>query len=48
MSNMWMENCITLICCTAIVLGLYAMGAGGWSFLGLLLLGNINYVKSRK
>lgn len=37
------ENAVTLACTTILVLGLYAMGAGGWSLFGLLFLFNINY-----
>lgn len=43
----YVENCITLLCCTALVLGLYAMGAGVWSASGFLLLGNLNYIKKQ-
>lgn len=42
------ENICTLVCTTAIVLGLYYMGAGLWSFLGLILLCNLIYpIRSR-
>ena len=37
-----LENIVTMICTTILVLGLYAMGAGGWSLFGLLLLMNMN------
>ena len=39
------ENCITLICTVILALGLYAMGAGGYSLWAMLLLLNINYLK---
>ncbi len=42
------ENIVTLLVCAAIVLGLYAMGAGFWSFAGFAVLLNLNYFKSRK
>ncbi len=43
-----MENVVTLIVCGAIVLGLYAMGAGGWALWGLLLLFNLSTVRTTK
>lgn len=42
------ENCITLVCIVILVLGLYAMGAGGQSFWAMGLLLNINYLKKRE
>ena len=42
------ENIITIVACVALVRGGYALGAGGWSWLGLLLLLNINYVKTKQ
>jgi hypothetical protein len=36
------ENIVTMVATAALVLGLYAMGAGGYAFFGLLLLTNIN------
>ena len=42
MSSWQIENCITLACILILVLGLYAMGAGGHSFWAMLLLLNIN------
>lgn len=36
------ENMVTVASTTALVLGLYAMGAGGWSAGGLILLINLN------
>lgn len=42
------ENIATLIATAVIVVGLYWLGAGGWSFLGFLLLLNINYLTRRK
>jgi hypothetical protein len=41
--NATIENCVTLVATTVLVLGLYAMGAGGWSAGGMLLLLNLNY-----
>ena len=37
------ENIVTMILIAVIVLGLYAMGAGLWSFVGFVLLVNINF-----
>ena len=42
------ENCITLACIVILVLGLYAMGAGGHSFWAMLLLLNINFPLKKK
>lgn len=43
------ENVATLAACVALVLGSYALGAGGWSWIGLALLLNLNYPRrSRK
>ena len=42
------ENCITLACIVILVLGLYAMGAGGLSFSAFLLLLNINFPVKNK
>lgn len=39
------ENVATLAATTAIVLGLYWMGAGLWALTGLLLLANLNSLK---
>lgn len=36
------ENMVTLAVCGAVVIGLYAMGAGAWSFWGLVVLLNLN------
>lgn len=36
------ENCVTVVATAALVLGLYALGAGGWSAGGFLLLANLN------
>lgn len=47
MSDWRKENCITIICTTALILGLYALGAGGHSFWAFVLLMNINYVKAQ-
>lgn len=42
------ENCVTLVCTVALVLGLYAM-SGSWHALwGLILMLNINYPKGKK
>lgn len=37
-----LENIATLAATVALTLGLFAMGAGGWSTIGLLCLVNIN------
>jgi hypothetical protein len=44
----WIENIVTICGTVAIVLGGLALGGGGWSFLGLAMLGNINYEKDSK
>lgn len=36
------ENIATMVCTTALVLGLYAMGAGGYCLFGFVLLLNMN------
>jgi len=36
------ENCVTIGATAALVLGLYALGADLYAFLGLLLLLNLN------
>lgn len=36
------ENMVTIASTAALVLGLYAMGAGGWAAGGFVLLLNIN------
>lgn len=41
------ENVITTIFCSILVLGLFYMGAGGYSFLGLLMLLNITTIKGK-
>jgi hypothetical protein len=41
------ENIVTLICTTALILGLYAMSGSFHSFWAGLLLLNMNYVKGR-
>ncbi|WP_153260325.1 hypothetical protein [Comamonas testosteroni] len=38
-------NCVTVIAIAALVLGAMALGAGGHSCWGLLLLLNLNYTK---
>lgn len=41
------ENMVTVVATAAFVLGLYWMGAGGWSAGGFLLLCNINAIRVR-
>lgn len=41
----FVENAVTLIVCGATLVGLYAFGASGWSFLALLMLLNLNRPK---
>lgn len=41
--NSYIENVVTMLCMTALILGLFWMGAGGWSLCGLLLFMNMNY-----
>lgn len=48
MSDWQKENVATMAISAALVLGLYAMGAGGNSFWGLSLLLNLSYPKSEK
>lgn len=36
------ENCLTIIGTVALVLGLYALGAGGHAGWGFLLMANMN------
>ncbi len=38
------ENCATILATVAIVLGSRWLGAGGWSWLGLLVLTNLNSI----
>lgn len=45
--NALIENIATIVGTVALVLGLWWMGAGGWSFFGLLLMLNINYANRR-
>jgi hypothetical protein len=40
-----LENVATLVVAMATVLGLYALGAGGFSALGLVFLLNLNYAR---
>ena len=42
------ENCATMAATAAIVLGLWTMGAGGWSLFGFALLGNMNSFEAHK
>lgn len=44
----FIENCITLLLMTIVILGLYYMGAGNSSFWALLMLLNIGTVKKEK
>lgn len=44
----FIENIATLIITAVTVLGLYWMGAGAWSFWGLVILLNVNTVKMTK
>lgn len=39
------ENIITLLCMTGLILGLYYMGAGGWAALPMLLVFNLSSVR---
>lgn len=39
------ENIATVLATAAVVVGLYAMGAGGWAAGGLVLMMNINTIK---
>lgn len=36
------ENSVTMVAMVALVLGLYSLGAGGWSLWGLVLMMNLN------
>jgi hypothetical protein len=47
MTGAAVENIVTIIVTAILVLGLYWMGAGGWSFLGLLVLANMNQTTAR-
>jgi hypothetical protein len=42
------ENSITMAAIAAIVLGLYAMGAGGWAGCGFLLLLNLSSYSEKR
>lgn len=42
------ENIVTVLAIAAIVLGLYAMGAGGWSGCGFLLLLNLSTYSEKR
>ena len=42
MTDWRIENCVTLVCTTALILGLYALSHDMNSFWGLLLLINLN------
>lgn len=41
----FIENIVTIVAITVIVVGGFALGAGGWSLWGFLLLLNVNYTK---
>lgn len=41
----YIENLATIIGTVVLILGLYWMGAGGWSALGGLLIANVNYTR---
>ena len=43
-----LENYATLTAIVVVVLGLYAMGAGGWCSLGFILLLNMNIFKKHE
>lgn len=43
----YVENIATLVAMVALILGLWWLGAGGWSLWGLLLLLNMNSSRSR-
>ena len=45
MADHYKENIATIFFTVVLILGLYALGAGGWAATGALLLLNINYVK---
>lgn len=45
MAGWQIENAVTLVCATALVLGLYAMSHSFYSIWGLLLLANLNSIK---
>lgn len=42
---MVLENCVTLLVTAAVIIGGLRYGAGGYAWLGLLILLNINYIK---
>jgi len=42
------ENITTLAICGMTTVGLYALGAGLWSFLAFVMLLNLNYIIKRK
>ena len=41
------ENVATLVIAAVLVLGLYALGAGGFSAVGFIILLNIQYVRRK-
>ena len=42
-----LENTITIVVCSILVLGLYYMGAAGYSIVGLAILLNITTLKTK-
>jgi hypothetical protein len=42
MENWQKENCVIYVCTVVLIIGTYLLGAGKWSWLGLLLLINVN------
>lgn len=47
--ELWrVENIVTLVCATSLVLGLFYLSNSWHALWGLLLLFNINYVKSSR
>lgn len=42
MNRLVIENIFTMAAIVAIVVGVYAFGGGGWGFLGLILMFNLN------
>ena len=45
MESWRIENCVIYVCTTAIILGGFALGGGGWSLWGLLLIGCVNSIR---
>ena len=42
MENWQKENCVVYICTVVLILGMYMLGGGIWSWLGLFLLIGLN------